>query len=89
MTTATEPEFRVFLACCQSVILNEIKQGLNQTQIAQTYRMTMEAVNYNGEVVDWIVINTAISERWSPKGLERVKTMAWSGKCFEKKGAKK
>lgn len=75
------------LVCCESVILNEIKQGLNQKQIAQTYRLAMDAHHRHGEPVDWTAINTAIIERWSLKGLERVKSLAWSGKCFEKKGA--
>ena len=74
------------LVCCESVILNEIKQGLNQKQIAQTYRLAIEANKLYGEPVNWSTINDAIISRWSLKGLERIKTMAWSGKCFEKKG---
>lgn len=87
MQDTNDPGITMHLVCCESVILNEIKQGCNQKQIAQTYRLAIEANQRHGEPVDWSVINTAITERWGVKALDRVKNLAWSGKCFEKKGA--
>lgn len=82
----TQPEFKVYLACCQSVILNEIAQKeCTQRQIAQTYAMSIRSEQENGEAIDWKVVNSAIMERWSRSGLERIKNMAWSGKCWEPK----
>jgi hypothetical protein len=68
------------LACCESVILNEIAQGCNQKQIAQTYALAMRS----SWPTDWAKVNKAIIERWSFAGLNRIKNMAWSGKCFDK-----
>lgn len=80
----TDAPFRVFLADCQATILNEIATPeATRRMIAQTYRMTIDAVAHNGEVVDWKVINEAIVERWSPSGREWIKEQAWSGKCFQ------
>ena len=87
MSESNDPGFTMHLVCCESVILNEIKQGLNQKQIAQTYRMSIASDQAGAWKVDWRTINNAIVERWSPRGLERVKNLAWSGKCFERKGA--
>lgn len=70
---------RVELTACELVILNEIKQGLNQKQIAQTYALALRS----SDNVDWKKINDAIIARWSKSGLNRIKEMAWSGKCFD------
>lgn len=67
------------LMCADMVIENEIKQGCNQKQIAQTYSLALRSE----ESVDWKRINTMIIERWSLAGLERIKKMAWSGSCFD------
>ena len=67
------------LACVEEVIENEIKQGCNQRQVAQTYALALRST----WPTDWARVNAAILARW-PKGLERVKTLAWSGKCFPK-----
>ena len=74
-------DFVVELACCESVILNEIKQGCNQKQIAQSYALALRS----SWPTDWKVVNEAIIERWSFSGLNRIKNMAWSGKCFAEK----
>jgi len=66
------------IACVEMVIENEIAQGLTQRQIAQTYALALRS----SWPTDWRRVNEAIVARW-PKGLERIKTMAWSGKCFE------
>lgn len=71
----------VEMACCESVILNEIKQGLTQKQIAQSYALALRS----SWPTDWKRVNEAIVERWSLRGLNRIKEMAWSGKCFDKK----
>ncbi len=78
-----KPGFTMHLVACQMVILNELAQReITQRQIAQTYRMTIESVHAGVDTVDWRVINEAIVKRWSATGLERIKGMAWSGKCF-------
>lgn len=60
------------------VIENEIKQGLTQKQIAQTYALALRS-SYE---TDWAKVNRMIIDRWSVSGLERIKNMAHSGKCF-------
>lgn len=60
------------------VIENEIANGANQKEVARTYALALRTM----DSVDWKRINKAIVGRW-PKGLERVKNLAWSGKCFE------
>jgi hypothetical protein len=71
-------EFTTEIACVEQVIQNEIKQGLNQKQIAQTYALGLRS----SWPTDWAKVNKMILDRWSPAGLERIKKMAWSGKCF-------
>ncbi len=61
------------------VIENEIEQGCNQTQIAQTYALALRSEEH----VDWKRINEIIIDRWSIAGLERIKKLSWSGKCYE------
>lgn len=73
--------FTMEMACCESVILNEIEQGLNQTQVAQSYALALRST----WPTDWKVVNEAIIKRWSFAGLNRIKNMAHSGKCFAKK----
>lgn len=67
----------VEIACVESVIENEIRQGCNQRQIAQTYALALRS----SWPTDWAKVNALILARW-PKGLTRIKEMAWSGKCF-------
>lgn len=66
------------IACVESVIENEIKQGCNQTQIAQTYALALRS----SWPTDWAKVNKMIMDRWSKAGLLRIKNMAWIGKCF-------
>lgn len=68
------------LACVESVIENEIAQGCTQKQIAQTYHLGLRST----WPTDWARVNNAILAKW-PKGLNRIKEMAWSGKCFADK----
>lgn len=67
------------LTCVESVIENEIAQGLKQKQIAQIYALAL----VSSWPTDWRRVNEAIIKRWSFAGLNRIKNMAWSGKCFE------
>lgn len=62
----------------EGVIANEIKQGCSQKQISQTYALGLRS----SWPTDWSRVNAAITARW-PKGLERIKKMAWSGSCFD------
>jgi len=66
------------LAGVEAMIENEIAHGSNQRQIAQTYALGIRST----WPTDWKRVNAAIVAKW-PKGLERIKKMAWSGKCFE------
>lgn len=75
-------EFTMEIACVESVIENEIKQGCNQRQIAQTYRLGLQS----SWPTDWANVNAMIVAKW-PKGLTRIKEMAWSGKCFQPRKA--
>lgn len=67
------------IGAVELVIENEIAQGLTQKQIAQTYALALRST----WPTDWKRVNEAIMKRWSPSGLERIKKMAWSGKCFD------
>lgn len=67
------------IACVEQVIENEIKQGCTQRQIAQTYALGLRS----SWPTDWAKVNAMILAKW-PKGLTRIKEMAWSGKCFRK-----
>jgi hypothetical protein len=72
-------DYTIELACVESVIENEIAQGLNQKQIAQTYALALRS----SWPTDWKRVNEAIIKRWSFAGLNRIKNLAWSGKCFK------
>lgn len=65
------------IQCVEDVIENEIRQGCTQRQVAQTYALALQS----SWPTDWNRVNAAITARW-PKGLERIKRLAWSGKCF-------
>ncbi len=67
------------IQCVESVIENEIKEGVTQRQIAQTYALALRS----SWPTDWKHVNGLIVNRWSARGLERIKKMAWSGSCFE------
>jgi hypothetical protein len=66
----------------ESVIENEIKQGCNQKQIAQTYALALRS----SWPTDWAKVNAMIIEKWSKAGLQRIKKMAWNGSCFPNSG---
>jgi len=68
------------IMCVESVIENEIAQGLNQKQIAQTYALALRS----SWPTDWGKVNKMIIDRWSFAGLNRIKELAHSGKCFPK-----
>ena len=64
----------------EEVVENEIKQGLHQRDVAQTYALALRS-SYK---TDWPRVNRAILARW-PKGLKRIKEMAWSGRCWQER----
>ena len=68
------------IADVENVIENEIAMKCTQRQIAQTYALAIRS----SWPTDWARVNAAITARW-PKGLNRIKEMAWSGKCFDQK----
>ncbi len=57
----------------ESVLENEIAKGLKQKDVAETYAMALVVRHYK---VDFARMNKAILAKW-PRGLERVKNMAW------------
>ena len=64
---------------CTNVLLNEISdKGFKQKHIAMTYALSLRS----SYPTDYKIVNRAIIDRWSISGLERIKNMAWSGKCF-------
>lgn len=69
---------RIELVCIETVIANEIEQGLCQKQIAQSYALGLRS----SWPTDWAKVNKMIISRWSIAGLTRIKNMAWSGSCF-------
>lgn len=77
-------EWTIEIACVESVIENEIKQGLNQKQIAQTYALALRSP----WPTDWAKVNKMIMDRWSFAGLNRIKNLAHSGKCFPAESSK-
>jgi hypothetical protein len=73
---------RMELCACEMVLLNEIgMKEMKQKQIAQTYRLAL--ASSEAKDMDWKKVNEAIIARWSVAGLNRIKNMAWSGKCFQ------
>ena len=58
-----------------------VKHGFTQKQIAQSYALALRS----SWPTDWPKVNKLIIDRWSASGLERIKKMAWSGSCFEKR----
>ncbi len=73
-------EITIELACCTAVLLNEIAhKECKQKSVAKTYYLAMRS----REETDWKAVNLAIIERWSLSGLERIKNLAHSGKCWE------
>lgn len=69
------------LQCVEDVIRQDIESGLTQRQVAKSYALGMRS----SWPTDWKRINEMIVNRWSFSGLERVKQMAHSGRCFEGK----
>jgi len=68
------------LANCTRTLLDEIAdKDFKQRSIARTYALALRS----SERVDWQTVNMAIIERWSISGLERIKKLAWSGRCFD------
>lgn len=64
---------QIELADCTNVIVRECASpDITQPDIAQTYAMAL----VSSWPTDWAVVNAAIVKRW-PKGLERVKKLAW------------
>jgi hypothetical protein len=73
-------QVRFELVNCQNTILREIDMlEMKPKDIAQTYALAMRSE----ESIEWSVVNRAILNRWNRSTLERIKSMAHSGKCFQ------
>ena len=67
---------RVELACCESVLLNEIADpAMKRADVALTYAMALRSSEAG--IVDWAQVNKAIMERWSKSSLTWIKERAW------------
>ena len=68
------------LAMCTTVLLREAAEPTaTRKSIAKLYRLAMDS----SEETDWREVNLAIVDRWSVSGLEHIKQLAWTGKCFQ------
>jgi len=74
-----QPAFTIEISAVEATIENEIEQGCTQKQIAMTYGLALRS----SWPTAWAKVNKMILKRWSMSGLERIKKMAWSGKCFQ------
>ena len=74
----SEEGYTMSLMCCTDVILNDIKQGLNQKQIGTTYALALLSAARGIDTPDWPTINGAILAKWKMSGLERIKKRAWA-----------
>ena len=70
---------RAHLLNVEDVIESEIKLGATQHDIAKTYALGL----VSDWPTNWARVNAAIRARW-PKGLSRIKQLAWSGKAFSR-----
>lgn len=69
----------VEMACCTQALLRDIAdKAQHQIDVAKTYALALRS----SEQTDWATVNRAIVSRWSVGGLNRIKEMAWSGRCF-------
>lgn len=70
------------LCDCENTLLREIAtKEINRKGVAMTYRLAMESDE--ADRIDWGKVNRAIMHRWSTSGLQWIKKMAHSGKCFQ------
>ena len=75
--TTEAPTYQMHMLCCTATILDEIKAGLPQTDIAMSYGLAIRSAAAGADDPDWQTINRAILARWSMAGLERIKKKAW------------
>jgi len=75
-------EMTIELFDCTNVLLREIAMiEANQKDIAITYSLALKST----DPTDWKKVNRVIINRWGKSGLERIKKIAWSGRCFTKR----
>lgn len=68
---------RINLVCCTQVLLQDIgAKEATQNDIALTYSMAIRSQVERADTPDWSTINKAIVDRWSMRGLERIKKRA-------------
>ena len=67
---------------CEYTLMCEIRNHVfYRKDIAKTYNLAMRLVE--NKAIDWKRVNEAIIDRWSKSGLEWIKRMAHSGKCWD------
>lgn len=71
-------DVQINLVCCTQVILQDLAaKGCRQKDVALTYAMAIKSQAQKADFPDWPAINRAITLKWSPAGLERIKKRAW------------
>ena len=75
------------LSNCEQVLLKEIaNRAFKRMDIARTYALATKSSEF--KQVDWVKVNEAIVKRWSLSGLEYIKNLAWTGKCWKNCGSR-
>ena len=62
----------------EGCIEQDIRNGATQRSVAKTYALGLRST----WPTDWAKVNAMILDKW-PKGLSRIKEMAWTGKCWK------
>jgi len=67
---------------CDEVLLQEIvNPDCKKSNVAKAYALALRS----SWPTDFKKVNKAIVDRWGLNGLQYIKEMAWSGKCFDTK----
>ena len=67
---------QINLTGCTDAILSEIADNMPQKCVALTYAMAIRSERVGADNPDWRRINGAIVDRWSARGLDRIKRRA-------------
>ena len=67
---------QINLTGCTDAILSEIADNMPKKCVALTYAMAIRSERVGADNPDWRRINGAIVDRWSARGLDRIKRRA-------------
>jgi len=69
--------YQINMIACTATICDEIKHpAITQRDVAMAYALAIKSEAQGADKPDWRAINTAILNRWSMSGLERIKKRA-------------